>query len=383
MPSPSSLASPRAAIMMVFAAFGTSVGALAGSMAEITRDAGVGSQALGLAITAATLGTVTVMSSGGIIARHASNRMILLASLPAFALLTGILLVSTSLPVFFAAFFLLGITMGFTDLFMNAEGAAIEYALGRPIFSAFHGSVSLGLPVYAILASYLSAKTGTWATAICVVLPFALAWTMVYRLVPPRPLAFGRSARIAALPNKMPLLLLGLAGGLIMAGEMAAIMWSAKLLDEQAPSLAAIAGLGAAFFGLCNAAVRLPGDRLRARLGELPLMMGFLLVAAAGFAALGLSHNFALSVAAFATVGFGTALQIPCVFALAAAYVPANRAAGISFVSMIAGLPRTLAPWVFGWIAGVTGIGRAFGLYAGIMCLALLTIVMLRRRRAG
>ena len=45
---------------------------------------------------------------------------------------------------------------------------------------------------------------------------------------------------MSTLPNKSPLVLLGIAAGLIIAAETAALLWSAKLLDEIAPSLAAI-----------------------------------------------------------------------------------------------------------------------------------------------
>lgn len=381
MPIPAALASPRAAIMAVFAAYGSAVGALAGSMPVVTKAAGIDSMSLGLAMTGSTLASVIVMSSGGVIARNTSHRAILLAALPLFALLTFALLTSASRPVFFACYILFGIVTGLTDIFMNAEGAVIEHDMGKPIFSAFHGSVSTGLPVFAIVSSFLSTEAGPWATGLCVIFSFVIAWGMVYRLVPARPLAIGHAARIAALPNKTPLVLLGLAGGLSIAAEMAAILWSAKLLDAQAPGLAAIAGLGAAFFGICNAAIRYPGDALRARFGDLQLMMVSILVGVAGFAALGLSHSFAISVLAFALVGLGTAVLIPCVFTLAAAYVPANRAAGISFVSMIAGAPRTLAPWIFGWTASAMGISTAFGLYAGVMAVALVLIAVLRNLR--
>ena len=70
-------------------------------------------------------------------------------------------------------------------------------------------------------------------------------------------------------------MLLGIAAGLIIAAETAALLWSAKLLNDIAPSLAAIAGLGAAFFGLCNAAVRFPGDRMRSLLGERTLTVSY------------------------------------------------------------------------------------------------------------
>ena len=379
MPIPPMLNTPRAAIMAVFGAFGAGVGAVAGAMPTITRASGVDSFALGLGITGSMLASMLVMSYGGLIARHASNRAILLWSLPCFAVLTMGLLTSASFAVFMVAFILQGFVIGLTDIFMNAEGVAIEHDVGKPILTMFHGSVSVGLPVFAILSSFVSIMIGPWATGLCVGAAFAVAWIMVYRLVPARALASGHGSRIASIANKTPLVILGLAAGLMVAGEITAILWSAKLLDEQAPHLAAIAGLGAAFYGACNALVRLPGDRLRAYFGDLPLMLGSLVVAIAGFAALGLSQSFALSVAAFALVGLGTAVLTPCVFTLAARFVPANRAAGLGFVSMIAGGPRILAPWIFGWIASVTSISGAFGLFAGLLIVALLLILALQR----
>jgi MFS family permease len=156
-------------------------------------------------------------------------------------------------------------------------------------------------------------------------------------------------------------------------------MWSAKLLDQQAAALTAIAGIGVAFFGLCHAAVRFLGDRSRARFGDMPLMLGSLAVAAAGFMAIGLSGNFVMSVAAFAVVGFGTACVIPCIFALAARLTAANRARGIGFISLIAGLPRIGAPWLFGWLAEARSTSFAFAMCAIAMLVALVFIALIRK----
>jgi len=373
------LITPRAAIMTVFFAFGTAMGALAGSMPTVTARASVSATDLGLAITGWSLLTVIAMSSGGIIARHASHRRVLLLALPATALLTALILVAPSWWVFMAAYVVLGIVSGATDLFMNAEGASIEYDLKRPIFTAFHGSVSVALAVSAIAASFLSTMIGTWATALMVLMVFGAAWAMVRRVITARPIALGQAARISAIPNKLPLVFLGVAAGLIIAGETAAMLWSAEFLSQLDPRLAAIAGLGAAFFGLCNAVLRFPADGLRARFGDIPLMVVSLIVAILGFAVLAIKPGFAVSVVAFAAVGLGTAVLIPCVFALASAFVPANRAAGISFVSMVAGAPRVLAPTVFGLVAEQFGIGSAFGMIAAGLAVAL-ALIALRQR---
>ena len=150
------------------------------------------------------------------------------------------------------------------------------------------------------------------------------------------------------------------------------------MLNDQAPELAAIAGLGAAFFGACNAIVRFRGDRLRARYGEVPLMLASLVLAAAGFAVLGLSLSFTANVVAFAAVGFGLAILCPCLFNMAASQVLANRAAGLSFAGLIAGPPRILAPWVFGWVATSQSTSFAFGLCAVLMVVAFGLILTLQ-----
>ena len=133
------------------------------------------------------------------------------------------------------------------------------------------------------------------------------------------------------------------------------------------------------FFGLCNASVRFAGDLIRARIGDLPLILASLALATFGFVLIGTSPYFALSVAAFAITGFGTACIIPSIFAIAALEMPDRRAAAIGIVSLVAGLPRALAPWAFGWIAGAQSTSFAFGLCAVAMVAAFAIVVMLNR----
>ena len=236
------------------------------------------------------------------------------------------------------------------------------------------------LGVVAVAASWLSTQWGTWAVALLATIGFALAWVLVYRCIPARALSKGKAAHFKTLPNKKPLMLLGIAAGLIIAAETAALLWSAKLLNDIAPSLAAIAGLGAAFFGLCNAAVRFPGDRMRSLLGEKTLMIGSLLVSITGFIALGVSQSFILSVAAFASVGFGLALLIPSIFAISANLVPENRAGALSFVSLLTAVPRVMAPLAFGIVAARLGTAFAFGLVAVGLMASLALILALRQK---
>ena len=376
-----SAAASRPAITLVFIAFGAAIGALAGSMPSVMRNAGLDAASFGLGLTVSTLLTVAAMSLGGKLARYSSNRHVLLCVLPVFALTLTAYLTSQSPLWFFAAIPLMGVCFGLTDLFMNAEAVALEHELGRPIFLAFHGALSLAVGVGAVASSFLSTEIGTWSVGALASLLFGLSWIMVFWKLPARQRVTGAAASLAGLPNKTPLMLLGIAAGLIIAAETAALLWSAKLLDDMMPSLAAIAGIGAAFFGLCNAAVRFAGDRMRSLIGDMPLMIGSLGLAIVSFAGLGLSQSYLVSVMAFAGVGFGVALLIPCIFGLSARLVPENRAGALSFVSLLTAVPRVLAPLAFGYMAEAFGTASAFGLVALGLAAALVLILAFARGR--
>ena len=60
--------------------------------------------------------------------------------------------------------------------------------------------------------------------------------------------------------------------------------------------------------------------------------------------------------------------------------VPANRAGGLSYVSLLSALPRTLAPVFFGFVAANFGTGLAFGLVAVGLAAALGLILTLRQK---
>jgi MFS family permease len=369
---------PRAAIMLVFAGFGAVIGAWAGSIPQVTEASGINNFQLGLGLTALTLATVATMALGGTIGRHISNRAVLLFAIPAFALATSLLLISASPLLFFTSLILFGASIGLMDVFMNAEASAIEHDMRKPIFTTFHGSASAALPVFAIASSIISTTLGTLATSLLVAGTLALTWAIVYFLLPQRQLARKEEGAVAILSPRGHLIIMGLTVGLSISCETAAVFWSAKLLNEQAPSLAVIAGLGAAFYGICNAAMRFYGDRLRTRYDEMVLMLASTALAMAGFATLGLSTSFALSVVAFACVGFGLSMLCPCLFNMAAAQMPKNRAAALGFISMIAGAPRIMAPWIFGWIAASHSTSVAFGLCTFVLVVAFGLIMLLR-----
>ena len=97
------LHTPRAAIMMVFAAFGAAVGCWAGAIPHVIAAAGIDSFDLGLGFTLNSLAGVSAMALGGMIGRRFSNRSVMLAVLPLLALNIILLLVAASPWLFFAS----------------------------------------------------------------------------------------------------------------------------------------------------------------------------------------------------------------------------------------------------------------------------------------
>jgi MFS family permease len=375
------LASPRAANMLVFTAFGAVVGTFSGSIPVILRQAGMSSQTFGLALTAMSVATVTAMVLGGRIARLASYRAILMATLPLLAIALMLVMTTHSSVLLFVALIFYGAVIGLTDCIMNAEGSAIEHDLQKPVFTTFHAILSLMIAVAAILSSLLTDGYGTLASCTIPAVAIMAAMWSTYRYMPTRPLpeiAVMRSDGVASLP----LVLIGLAVGFANSAEMSAVFWSAESLHELAPQFAAISGLGVAFFSLFAAAIRFPGDMLRARFGDIRLMLVCMTVAIIGFLGLWFSPSFAFSIIAFALVGLGISIVTPCLFNLAAGQVPYNRAGGIGFANMIAGGPRILAPYFFGWLSGAYSINAAFGACAVLTLIALMIVLTLSRHTA-
>lgn len=363
--------SARAAVTAAFIAYGISAGLWAGAIPAVMRNAGIDSLTLGLGITFYGIAYVMTMSWCGVLARFATNRAVILWALPLVAAGQTLLLLSGTPVWFLLALVLFGAVQGLLDLFMNAEGSYVETDLKRPIFTRFHAAASAAMALFAIIGSLLMADMGPLTTAAILWLAVLAAMIFIARRLPGRFSAMARARSDMPSPRLQPLIILGLAAGLVISGETAAIMWSARLLDEQAPQLLAIAGLGTAFYGLCNALIRLGGDGIRARFGDVPLIIVSLLVAISGFALIGLSQSFLLSAIAFALTGFGTACIIPAIFAMAARHMTENRARAFGVVSLVAGLPRVMAPWVFGWIATLHSTSFAFGLCAVAMAAAL------------
>ncbi len=377
------LASPRATVILVFVAFGTVVGSHVGALPVIVKSAGVDPEFFGRTQSFAMLAALFAMMAGGMLSRHYSHRVVMLTALPiclaglVYALAVG------SPSTYLLSNLILASSLSFLDLNMNAEGSEIEEEIKRPVFNTYHAGVSLGFAASAIASSYLSVNVSVMVPAIVATVLVLWAIYEVWRNIPDRVSHNKTEAPSKTGLPRLQLSLIGLTIGFSNAAEITAMMWAGQLLAELKPELLAYSGLGAAFFGLCGGAMRLWGDQLRQRFGDLRVVTTGLAVATVGFAVIGLQPSFAIAVVAFAAVGGGLGFVFPYLFALAGKQAVDQRAAAMGFASAISGGPRFVMPWLLGIAATWYSISTVFALSAVLTLATLLMIVfVLEQKRA-
>ncbi len=359
--------SVHAAVAGVFFALGLGIGLWGGAAGAILARAGVDPAAFGVILTLYTGVYLAAMSAGGALAQRFGPRRVLTVSACLFGAALCDLLDAVSGAAVAGFLIVSGLIGGVVDVTMNAEGARIERLRGQPIFARLHAAASVGIGLGAILGSLLAASPAPW-----------LAGLMAFVGLAGAGLAYDRAARREPAPVAPPpmrhaarglsftpaLIGLGLAIGVSVAAETAATVWSSLLLRDEAPRLAAIAGLGAGFFAICQAALRFNADRIRLKVSDGRIIVSSFAVAALGFGLAAADAGFAASVAGFALIGFGTGAIVPCSFALAARQTPGRPAVGLASASLISTLTRLPAPLATGAIAQHVSLPAAFGAFA-------------------
>jgi hypothetical protein len=356
----------HAAVAATFFAFGVGVGLWGGASGAILARAGVDASTFGVLLTVYTGAYLIAMSAGGALAHRFGVEKALSLSAIVFGATLCALLNASSETWVAIALIVAGFLAGVVDVLMNAEGARIERGLGRPILARLHAAASAGMALGAILGSLIFVGPAPWAAGVLAALALAgagVAYRRAARTDRPVPAVVGSLGR-SGLSFAPALIGLGVVVGVSIAAELAASVWSTLLLREQAPKLAAISGLGAAFFSACQAALRFNVDGIRFRVSDLRIVIASFAIAAAGFAVVSVQAGFAVSVAGFALIGVGTGPIVPCGFALAARQAAAGPAVGLASASLFSALSRLPAPLATGAIAQALSLSTAFAAFA-------------------
>ena len=354
----------RVAVFGYFFILGVATATWAARLPAIKADLHLSDARLGLALFAVPAGAVlTLPVSGRIADRFGAVRVTRIAGVatPAALILIGLGPQTGRLAVLVAALACYGAMAGLLDVSMNACGATLEIAYGRPILSSLHAGYSIaGLAGAGIGA--LSAWLGLGplptfaATAVALIAGGLLAGPRMHiPPAPPQPRTPQDAPRRSPGQISMVIWVLGLLALCGQLGEGSAGDWSAVYLHVNLGTSAAVAAAGLAAFSVTMAAGRVAGDPLAARFGSVRLVRASGLVAGLGLAGGLLIGTPAAAVAGFALLGLGLAAIFPQIVSSAVRLDPSRAGRNIGRIAAVAYSGLLGGPVAIG--AAASGVG--------------------------
>lgn len=371
----------RTAVGLLFLANGVALTTVLPRLPEIKTDLGLTNTALGLALAAAPVGSLTAVPlTGRLIARFGSAAVaaaagvVLGGALPVLALAPGWAALAVT-------YLVLGAADGIMDAAMNAHGLRVQKAYGRSLINGMHGLWSVGAATGAAVGTTAAALSvpllahlvlvGVLALSVAV-----LAWA--WRLPGPDPSDLGVEQPVpeddvdgsAATPAGgvwaavRPLAWVGLLGVLAGIPEDVANTWSTLYLAEGREAPPGLAGLGYTVFAASMMVSRFSADRVTDRLGTVMVARLGGLLAFAGYVVVLTSPALWLSIAGFGLIGLGIAPAFPSLFHAAGHWPGVRPGDGVTVLSWVARLGFLATPPLVGLIADNAGIGAGLVLGA-------------------
>ncbi len=367
-----------------FSVLGTSTATWAARLPAIKAALHLSDYHLGLALFAVPAGSVlTLAASGRITDRFGAVRVMRIAAVcvPLALVTVGLGPQARSLPLWITALVCYGAVAGLLDVSMNACGARLEVAYGRPILSSLHAGYSIaGLAGAAIGGLFAWLAIGPLATFAVAAAVLALLATLAgrYVVLPPAAPREPRAERTHPPGFPWPALIwvLGLLALCGQLGEGAAGDWSAVYIRDLG-SPAAVAAGGLAAFSVMMAAGRMVGDRLASTFGPVRLVRYSGLVAGLGLAGGLLIRSPIAAIAGFALLGAGLAGIFPQIISAAARLDPDRAGHNIGRIAAVAYLGLLCGPVAIGAVAAGLGLRDALVVPAALAVLiAVLAGVM-------
>lgn len=357
---------PYVAVASAFLIHSTVSGTWAPRLPAIKESLELSDGELGTALVGLAIGLLAGTRAAGAPVDRFGSRPVMLVGFPLLAatlLLPGL---ADSAITLFLALLVMGLASGALDVAMNAQGIEVERLLGRPILSGLHGLWSVGLGIGAGIAA-LAAAAGVNPLEHFAVVGAALAvasLVLLRGLVPAHDhVRDDDTGREPVSVRWTPaLVLLGVIAFCSFVGEGSAADWSAVYMTQELGTSQALGAVAFAAFAVTMALARFAADPLRVRLGNVVLVRGGSLIAAAGLGIALLVHEPAAGIAGFALLGLGLGPVVPIAFSAAgdldarATGRLVGRVATIGYVGSVAG------PIMIGWMAEATSLRTSLGL---------------------
>jgi fucose permease len=342
---------------------------------------GASTAQMGLVLLGLSAGSMAGVLSSAAVVRRRGVRFTVAVGGSAFVL--GIATVgfsadlSSALGVFVGLAFA-GLGIGFSEIALNVEGAALEEISGRAELPALHGCFSLGTVIGAVVGIALTAIDFPvlWQLGAVAILGAGLLIAVI-RSVPPET---GRVARTAVSDHeptrqrprvsvwRQPrLLLLGVIVLALALAEGSAMDWLPLLMVDGHGASATLGTVVFTGFAAAMTVGRFLGGPILARYGKATVLRASTLVSAAGIAIVVFADN--PVVAGFAVVlwGLGAALGFPVT--LSAAADSDDPTSSVSAVATAGYVAFLVGPPLLGFL------GDHFGLRGAMIAVLLLVAV--------
>ncbi|MFI7349582.1 MFS transporter [Streptomyces sp. NPDC049936] len=365
------------AIAALFLSLGFQYATWAARIPAIKSDLDLSAAEVGVLLMAAGVGAaVSFPLVAWLMRRMGSRRLGLLSQLGLALLLLG-LAAAPNYPVALLVMCADGVLVGCLNVAMNAQGSALETRHERNTMAKLHATFSAGSLLAALLASGMTAATGSVAAhfGVAVVLLAVLGAAARTGLLDDEAPADGAGEAAPAdaaataggkpagrrwnIPSSLTLwMCCAMVFGTVAEGAMND--WSALYLEDVAEASAELAPLGIAVVSGMMVVARLFADGWRARWGDGRVVLLGSAVAAAGLALALVSGGVAPALAGFACMGLGIAAVTPCVYAAAARQ-------GSDALTLVAAMGTTgllAGPPLIGFIAGASSLAWGMGAVA-------------------
>ncbi|MFE6870779.1 MFS transporter [Kitasatospora sp. NPDC057692] len=317
--------------------------------------------------------------------RRFGSRALATVSAIGLGLVLAGLTLAPNYPVLLVVACLDGVAVGFLNVAMNAQGAAMEVRFQRTAMSRLHATFSAGSLLAALLASGVTAVTTTLsahfaiAAAVLAVL-LLLAQTGMLADEPAAETAVEAPADAAPakrrgipLPSRITVWMgLAMVFGTVTEGAMND--WSALYLENVVKASHQLAPMGIAVVSVMMVLARLFADGWRTRFGDGRIVRVGSTVAGLGLALALLAGGVVPTLIGFACVGLGVAAVTPCV------YVAAARQ-GSDALALVAATGTTgllAGPALIGFIANASSLVWGMGVVAASALVVALCATRIR-----
>ncbi len=326
---------------------------------------GVNEATLGTLLLCLGVGALIAMPVTGLLTSKFGCRRVILCAV-GFIVLTTPLLSIVSDPLLLAgALLLFGVGVGVTDCAMNIQAILVEKASPVPLMSGFHGMYSVGGIAGAgfltlLLTLGMTIFTGTLLVTLAVIVMTMMSRSGLLNYANPA------EGPAFAIPRGA-VLLLGIVCFAVFLTEGTVLDWSAVYLTDARNIPETLGGLGYTCFAIAMTLFRLTGDRIIARLGRLPVVLGGSIVAAIGLALVTYIPSWELSLIGYVLVGAGCANIVPVMFSAVGRQTVMPQAAAVPAITTLGYLGVLSGPAFIGYVAHYSSLSFAFSLIMVLM----------------